>query len=199
MAQAQQPPAKRIRLNDVVDNLKSILECLVCFKTPKKTKTFGVCTNGHMICDECLPKVPACPMCRARFLKQCPAILQKVLSALPEMCPNAEHGCQESFLDENEVNRHEDKCEFRIVECIEHECDEGVPFESMLTHIEETHQARDIEANRNGIISISYVLSDEDFDDDDNGLGKARLSFFFIYIVIWKKERLSKKADLDHN
>ena len=159
MAQAQQPPAKRRRQNDVVDNLKSILECPVCYKTPKKTKTFGVCTNGHMICDECLPKVPACPVCRAKFLKQCPTVLQKVLSVLPEMCPNNEHGCQETFFDENELNRHKDKCEFRIVECIQITCNDQVTFGSILTHIVEEHDAEVTPYSRVEF----YTLSTHDF------------------------------------
>jgi len=161
MAQAQQPPAKRRRQNDVVDNLKSILECPVCYKTPKKTKTFGVCTNGHMICDECLPKVPACPVCRAKFLKQCPAILRKVLSALPEMCPNNEHGCQETFHDENEMNRHKDKCEFRIVECTQVTCNETVTFGSILTHIEDDHGA--LLARNSGTYYFYFSISEDDF------------------------------------
>ena len=165
----EQPPAKRIRLNEVVDNLKSILQCPVCYKTPKKTETLGVCTNGHIICEECLPKVSTCPLCRARFQKQCPTILQQVLSVLPEMfqtCQNIEHGCQETFSDENELNCHEGKCEFRIVDCIDHSCDEEVTFGSMLTHIKETHDADLITGNAIGIVFTKYGFFDDDFDDD---------------------------------
>ena len=166
MAQTQQPPAKRRRQNDVVDNLKSILECPVCYKTPKKTKTLGVCTNGHIICDECLPKVSACPVCRAKFQKQYQTILQKVLSALPEMCPNNEHGCQETFHDENELNRHEDKCEFRMIECIHRACDEEVTFGSMSKHLQDIHNPDNVEPNKDGILFLSFDLSNDDFDNN---------------------------------
>ena len=42
--------------------LKSNLECPVCFVVPKVGPIYQ-CRNGHLLCNECHPKMKRCPLC----------------------------------------------------------------------------------------------------------------------------------------
>ena len=39
------------------------LECPVCFETPNSIPIYK-CINGHLVCNDCIPKLKECPICR---------------------------------------------------------------------------------------------------------------------------------------
>ena len=39
------------------------LECPVCFETPNSIPVYK-CINGHLVCNDCIPKLKECPICR---------------------------------------------------------------------------------------------------------------------------------------
>jgi hypothetical protein len=43
--------------------IKGLLECPVCMK-PIKLAPIHQCTNGHVVCKDCIPKCNNCPICR---------------------------------------------------------------------------------------------------------------------------------------
>ena len=44
-------------------NVGDLPECPVCYEEIKIVPTFE-CTNGHVICSNCIPKLDKCPICR---------------------------------------------------------------------------------------------------------------------------------------
>ena len=42
---------------------KDILECPVCYATIKQTPIYQ-CRNGHVVCENCRPRLTTCPTCR---------------------------------------------------------------------------------------------------------------------------------------
>ena len=45
------------------DELKEFLECPVCLRVPRSAPVYQ-CDRGHVVCNECHPKLSLCPMCR---------------------------------------------------------------------------------------------------------------------------------------
>ena len=59
--------------SDFEEYIRDLLECPVCMETIKSVPVYQ-CTNGHVICRDCIKKLNNCPICRnnstpARSLK----------------------------------------------------------------------------------------------------------------------------------
>ena len=48
---------------DIEVYLRDLLECPVCMETIKSVPVYQ-CTNGHVICKDCIKKLDNCPICR---------------------------------------------------------------------------------------------------------------------------------------
>ena len=60
-------------------SLKEDLECPVCLDVPKSTPIYQ-CSQGHIICNFCYPKVNTCPVCRVTLWPQIRALTaEKIL------------------------------------------------------------------------------------------------------------------------
>ena len=73
--------------SDIEEYLKELLECPVCMETIKSVPVYQ-CTNGHVICKDCIKKLNNCPICRndsapARSL-QLENIVQRLEGIQPE-------------------------------------------------------------------------------------------------------------------
>ena len=49
--------------NEFEEYIKGLLECPVCMKAIKSAPIHQ-CTNGHVVCKDCIPKCENCPICR---------------------------------------------------------------------------------------------------------------------------------------
>ena len=50
--------------NSITDEyIRDLLECPVCMETIKSVPVYQ-CTNGHVICKDCIEKLNKCPICR---------------------------------------------------------------------------------------------------------------------------------------
>ena len=50
--------------NSITDEyIRDLLECPVCMETIKSVPVYQ-CTNGHVICKDCIEKLNNCPICR---------------------------------------------------------------------------------------------------------------------------------------
>ena len=49
--------------NSTDEFLRDLLECPVCMETIKSVPVYQ-CTNGHVMCKECIEKLNNCPLCR---------------------------------------------------------------------------------------------------------------------------------------
>ena len=50
------------------ESLKEDLDCPVCYDVPKSLPIYQ-CTQGHIICNSCYPKLNNCPVCRVNLNK----------------------------------------------------------------------------------------------------------------------------------
>ena len=51
------------KTNEFEEYVKGLLECPVCMKSIKSAPIHQ-CTNGHVVCKDCIPKCENCPICR---------------------------------------------------------------------------------------------------------------------------------------
>ncbi len=61
------------------DELKEFLECPVCLRVPRSTPVYQ-CDRGHIVCNECHPKLSLCPMCRCPMGHTRSLISEKVMN-----------------------------------------------------------------------------------------------------------------------
>ena len=50
--------------SDLDEYIRDILECPVCIEAIKSAP-INQCTNGHVICKDCILKLDSCPICRS--------------------------------------------------------------------------------------------------------------------------------------
>ena len=72
--------------SDFVEYIKDLLECPVCLDTIESLPVYQ-CTNGHVICKDCIAKLDNCPICRNDSLLVRSLKLEKIVQRL-------EGGCQ---------------------------------------------------------------------------------------------------------
>ena len=71
-------------------NVGDLPECPVCYEEIKIVPTFE-CTNGHVICSNCIPKLDKCPICRNNSMpvrsSKSEEIILEVIGLLSEDMP----------------------------------------------------------------------------------------------------------------
>ena len=71
-------------------NVGDLPECPVCYEEIKIIPTFE-CTNGHVICSNCIPKLDKCPICRNNSMpvrsSKSEEIILEVIGLLSENMP----------------------------------------------------------------------------------------------------------------
>ena len=61
------------------ESLKEDLDCPVCYDVPESLPIYQ-CTQGHIICNSCYPKLNNCPVCRVNLKSKIRALIaEKIL------------------------------------------------------------------------------------------------------------------------
>ena len=92
--------------SDFEEYIKDLLECPVCLDTIKSVPVYQ-CTNGHVICKDCIVKLDNCPICRNDSLLIRSLKLEEIVQRLEGGCqpkneepatanPNLQDWCQRS-------------------------------------------------------------------------------------------------------
>jgi len=122
------------------------LECPVCFES--MMPPIFQCSEGHLICNVCRPKITKCPTCRKelgnirnRALEQCVA---KVL--LP--CSFACNGCPEK-IRVRDMKKHLEVCKYRSYACprSRSKCSWEGPIDSISDHLVNRHKMKVVETS----------------------------------------------------
>ena len=154
------------KLCESIKSIKDILECPVCYLTPKKSGKIEVCINGHYICESCRPRVTICPLCRTDKLNFSSPLLDRLLKSLPIICSKASFGCQDTFEDEHNLEVHEPICSFRIVNCLQLVCKgKKILFKDLPNHLKEIHGT--INAVGDVVDDVSIVITDDDLQQNN--------------------------------
>lgn len=113
------------------------LQCHKCQDVPgpsdeKKNRYF--CFNeSHVLCENHKAKCP----CGSLVGKK--PVFAKLLEDLPWMCQNYKHGCREIEADVKELEYHQRKCIFRLVNCLRLSCKNNILFKDVLDHVKIIH------------------------------------------------------------
>ena len=104
------------------------------------TTNYKQCSEGHVICGDCVGKVDRCPICRCANISARNRALEQLASSLTVNCCYQESGCRLTG-KLNEISTHEKTCPFLPVQCPWEFCDHQATAAEMIRHLKQTHNA----------------------------------------------------------
>ena len=151
----------------IMDELKKIesaedmqddLQCPVCLKIPRTAPIYQ-CSQGHIHCEACHPRLEECPVCRSSIAGDIRnLVMEKILERLPTKCVNFENGCQQPADLPQVMIKHEKHCDFRMVTCLVSNCEEKFILSDIEIHFREKHSVIRLDLDH------SVIRIDTDFD-----------------------------------
>lgn len=122
------------------EDLTSFFECPVCFDYV--LPPIIQCSSGHLICQNCKPKLNSCPTCRGPLGNIRNLAMEKVAQTIFFPCRYSQNGCHQRLLH-TEKTEHEETCEYRPYQC---PCPGTVckwhgPLEAVLQHLTTQHKS----------------------------------------------------------
>lgn len=76
------------------------------------------------------------------------------------------HSSNNEFQEEHtreSISEHEEKCQFRLVNCVDLACQQRVSVSKLLTHLENDHETEDFVRVEGGEYSSHFIVNEEDF------------------------------------
>ncbi|XP_006302255.2 E3 ubiquitin-protein ligase SINA-like 2 [Capsella rubella] len=116
----------------------NLLNCPVC--SDALTGLIFQCDNEHIACSSCCTKLRhICPSCTLPIgIYRC-RIMEEVVKAVIVPCPNAKHGCTETFSYGKELI-HEKKCSFALCYCPASNCNYSGVYKDLYSHYAANHK-----------------------------------------------------------
>jgi len=105
------------------------IECPVCMEMPRSGPV-PVCPNGHFVCKTC--KADSCPTCRTAMGDGKSLLATTILEKSEHNCKFA--NCDQKFLLAD-IEKHEEVCLFRTVNCLHQKCNEKVSLSNLPDHL----------------------------------------------------------------
>jgi len=103
---------QKLKHNTLVKQLKSKVECPVCYEVPKRIP-IPVCPNGHIVCQTC--KRDDCPMCREPMQEGARSLLAAtIVDNFLHNCDYTLYGCKVIQVKHAEIVKHLDICSYRF-------------------------------------------------------------------------------------
>ena len=84
---------------DFEEYVRDLLECPVCMDTIKLVPVYQ-CTNGHVICKDCILKLDSCPICRSDSKLARNLMLEQIIAKIYEPQQVKEEHYEKSKLEE---------------------------------------------------------------------------------------------------
>uniref|UniRef100_A0A1B6M7B1 RING-type E3 ubiquitin transferase n=1 Tax=Graphocephala atropunctata TaxID=36148 RepID=A0A1B6M7B1_9HEMI len=149
--QLQQPPASQpardkaqsnnvpMTLQELNQTLVSLLECPVCLD--HATPPIYQCCKGHILCQNCHPRLTTCPICRSHLPGDRNSAMEKVAEKLMYPCKNTVTGCS-MMLKLDDKQEHEEGCGFRHYACIVSTCHWKGYKPELVVHLQSNHSDR---------------------------------------------------------
>ena len=98
------------------EQVHSLIVCPVCYQIPRVVPVLA-CPGGHILCEQCGPKLVVCPLCRKTLYGE---NSNSVVGSIIEI---AMHPCKYSIFQcsvekpLSEIAQHEESCEQRTIIC----------------------------------------------------------------------------------
>ncbi|XP_004711279.3 E3 ubiquitin-protein ligase SIAH1-like [Echinops telfairi] len=162
----------------------SLFECPVCYDSV--LPPILQCKNGHLVCNNCRPKLDICPTCRVLLGSIRNLALEKVADLVQFPCKYAVWGC-ERILAYTEKADHQVNCEFRCYSCPfpGDSCKWMGLMNAAVPHLMDQHRMVTTQQGEHTIFFASGILRPGDFDWV---MIQCCLGFNFI-IVLHKMDR----------
>ena len=122
-----------------VDNneLLQLLECPVCLD--HITPPMKQCVKGHLVCNECFPRLPHCPTCRSAMNPERNLAIEQMARLLKYPCRYYPMGCREAFILSKKT-AHERDCPFLQLKCPFHgQCAFNGSLKDVVPHLASDH------------------------------------------------------------
>jgi hypothetical protein len=145
----------------IAKELADVVQCVICISVPRSGHIFQ-CPNGHLTCSKCSQKMDQtlCAVCRAPLpqtrIRSIAA--EQMIERLGFIFPCA-HGCDFSAA-KRELEKHENKCQKRLVLCPDSWCKETIPLYTLLQHLDVEFK-REVKNSKDGFFSDCWAVSDE--------------------------------------
>ncbi|XP_023244688.1 E3 ubiquitin-protein ligase siah2-like [Centruroides sculpturatus] len=160
--------------------LTVLVSCPVCFTVAKPP--VSQCTNGHIVCLQCRPRVSNCPTCQKTLGHIRSLITEQLSSSLRLPCRNEAFKCTE-MLYEVDREDHETICFFNPLTCPFSYLDcrwEGAR-PNLLSHIRQTHpQVPHLDQNA---VNFFGIHAENDFPKSWAVILKCYSQYFLIMVT----------------
>jgi len=179
------------KISDVRDiakemDLMKMLQCPACKDVA--LPPIYTCTEGHIICSECLTMVQRCPVCQKSFSNTRNYNLETVFVSSTFTCKFKDSGC-DKLLKGTALPIHMRKCEYRPTKCSFKDCSENIPAMVYMEHLKSVHNIFGYDNEQDSYEfknANDFVLSDKEID-----LGLEYVYFdshyFLVHLVIREK------------
>jgi hypothetical protein len=150
-------------INTVVSELDTWMNCPCCFNMI--SLPFLGCPNGHIVCNDCLPKVQQCPSCRNKKLDCRQLGMENIASKKSWPCNLAHMGCKH-VMKMDKFQEHTKKCKFVATQCCPFgQCSDEIMMqpEDIIQHMKDVHDmaVEKISSSRqNTNIKIKFEIRD---------------------------------------
>ncbi len=115
----------------------SLLECPVCLD--HITPPVKQCVKGHLVCNDCFPRLPHCPTCRSAMCDERNLAIEQVSQLLRYPCRYHPMGCREAFTL-SKKGSHERDCPFLQLKCPFHgQCAFNGALADVVPHLSAEH------------------------------------------------------------
>ena len=125
---------------EVAQEILAELACSTCQDVPGPVgsrKNRYVCSNGHMVCEEC--RFQECS-CKSKIVSGLVSHVEKILEKLQwHHCCHFKHGCRD-VIEAKNLDEHEKTCIYRQFNCPDSSCEKQVVFKDFNEHVTNDHK-----------------------------------------------------------
>merc|ERR1719189_3462783 len=126
------------------EEVLTLLECPVCLD--HITPPMKQCVKGHLVCNECFPRLPHCPTCRSPMNQERNLAIEQIARLLKYPCRYYPMGCREAFILSKKA-AHEQDCPYLQLKCPFHG-----PLKDVVPHLASEHAVTPVPVQPNGTL-----------------------------------------------
>lgn len=132
------------------EEVLTLLECPVCLD--HITPPVKQCVKGHLVCNECFPRLPHCPTCRSAMNQERNLAVEQIASLLKYPCRYFPMGCREAFIL-SKKGVHERDCPFLQLKCPFHgQCSFNGSLKDVVPHLASEHAVTPVPVQPSGTL-----------------------------------------------
>ncbi len=132
------------------EELLQLLECPVCLD--HITPPIKQCVKGHLVCNECFPRLPHCPTCRSAMNQERNLAIEQIARLLKYPCRYYPMGCREVFIL-SKKGAHEQDCPYLQLKCPFHgQCAFNGSLKDVVPHLASDHAVTPVPVQPSGTL-----------------------------------------------